>query len=663
MSERSHVGLIELCSLSSSVKSLLGPLKSYKFIYDQDTQQSTLTCSSFRLLESLNLTSAVGQHLYEAIHIHQKTYKTGVTTLVFLVGAWSKAVLGCLQQGVPVPLIVSVMLEALNSCIDIAECFHIKIDNVLINNQKSDKLTSLREETVCIQCRKSNCVSCSNHPVTSGSHHGNHLHRNRMETHSRPTHAGDFLGKTCHMNKLSHSRHFSVPNRSCFHSSGSTLPTNNHTLRDLTQSLSHGNSETMNLVEEAVQLLCESAQTTSINKDLFQASQLELCVLKGQTDALSNALFGYATLVPAENYELIKRWEGKALKLLLLDGELTEKYRHLGFNKATNVNSISQFKSTETTQHDHSWTSTACRTFCQAGIDIILVRGDVCPQLMMQCRQKHILIIPHVRQNVLEAFCECTGAEPVTYLAQISCHSIGGNVSVTVYTVLECDQKLAIILQAPRLNFVTAVVSCRLLAKEQALEDQFWACCHRLHHAINEQKVLPGGGAVELLCLSHLRKLEENTGTSSTDIRSFYRSSWVSATTVHYKCYIYRCLAEGFSRYLSVLLCNMERYASEMEALTFIQKKLKNISEFSSPSSYNLNEYFRGIVSFTDQRPSVSYEPVTVYDNLVPKLEAWRSALHLVLMVLQSDAEIITGSAPHTKMAKADFVTNKPAFL
>lgn len=38
-----------------------------------------------------------------------------------------------------------------------------------------------------------------------------------------------------------------------------------------------------------------------------------------------------------------------------------------------------------------------------------------------------------------------------------------------------------------------------------------------------------------------------------------------------------------------------------------------------------------------------------VYDTVTPKIEAWRRALDLVLLVLQTDSEIITGLV-HTQM-------------
>ncbi|XP_063776355.1 Bardet-Biedl syndrome 12 protein isoform X2 [Pseudophryne corroboree] len=645
---RGHEGLVELCNLSSPVKTFLGPIKSYKFIYDQDTHESALTCSSFRLLESLDLTSPVGQLLNETIQAHQNVYKTGTTTLFFLVGAWSNAVLECLHQGVPTSLIISVMLEGLNSCIENLDSLHIHLNNIVITNQSSSRSTNVRHENTSDSDK--HCFPCfvrEDWPK----------HFSKSSKHIQLTEANtEGLNRTYQMSRLSRSKYFSILNRSCFQNT-STTPNNNHALGDLTKSLSHGSSEAMKLVEKAVTYLFENAEDTSVTKDLFHASQLEICFLQGQSNSHSNASFGYTTLITSENAAIAKELEGKPLKVLLVDGELTEKYRHLGFNNATNVKSISEFTNSGISIPEDPWLSSAFRKIIDANVDLILVRGLVCPQLMMNCIQKNILIIPNVKQKVLQAISECTGAEPVNYHTQINQHSVGYGVYANICTqyssFLEYSQVIALTLQAGTMNLVTVVLNCSLMPKMQILEDQFWACSYRLHHALHDEKVFPGGGAVELLCLDHLRKLENSAVPFNSDSRGHYMSSWVSTTATHYKASVFRCLAKGWYKYVSVLLCNMNTYSSELESMTFINNELQIMSDFPSPSSYILNEYSRKLALVDNLGVPTESRPAIVYDNVVPKVEAWRSAMHLVLTVLQSDAEIITGSIIHIKQRES----------
>ncbi|KAM4050105.1 chaperonin-containing T-complex member BBS12 isoform 2-T2 [Anomaloglossus baeobatrachus] len=649
-----HLGLIELCNLSSSVKTFLGPQKSYKFIYDPNTQESSLTCSAFRLLESLDLSSAVGQLLNETIQAHHKAYKTGTTTLFFLVGVWSKAVLECLHHGIPVSLIVSVMLEGLNSCIESLEALHIPLHNVLTTKPTSSDSTSVaggrstNHENHCIATRGGiSDLKCLGHLPKTVKH---------VEI------IPSINSKIRQMSKLSHSRHFSIPKICSFQD---TPPISYHSLEDLTKSLSHGNWEAMELVEKAATLLLENTHQISVTKDLFQAAYVNICLLRSQSELNSSATFGYVTLVRPEYATIVQKFEGKPIRVLLLDGELTEKYRHLGFNRARNLKLVSKYGD-NISSCEESWISTAYHKIVQANINVVLVGGDACPQLAMQCIHRDILIITHVKPNVLQAFSDCIGAEPVTYLKQVSNHSIGCEVYAKICPQWssEPNQLIAVNIYAHDINLVTVVLSCRLLPKIQIMEDQFWTCSSKLYNALLDKKVFPGGGAVELFCLDHLQKLEETLEPVSSANRGSLSctSSWLSTSVVYYQSFVYKCLAKGWIKYLSTLLFNMGEYSSELEATTIIQKELRNISTCSSPSSYVINEYLRNVLK-NEIEFSAEYTQVPVYDNVLPKVEAWRSALHLVHIVLQSDAEIITGSTTQKRVTTGQFVSGDYQFL
>ncbi|KAM8940127.1 chaperonin-containing T-complex member BBS12 [Pelodytes ibericus] len=645
---RGHAGLQELYTLANSVKSFLGPLKSYKFIFDQDTNDSNLTCSSFRLLESLDLSSAVGQSLNETIQAHQKMYKTGTTTLCFLVGAWSRAVLECLGQGVPIPLIISVMLDGLDYCIEQVQSLQIPINNVLVAEDSTNKRTISMDKNHCMSHASDSRTDCAQPfpKYTKQITHQIIRDQSIIQPYKR--------------NKLSYSRYFSDAEESCLH---------DHTLENLTKSLSHGKPEVMNLVESAYHYLCKNTEEKNICKNQFHASQLHVCCLPGLSEVYSKASSGYTTLVSPENAAITKDLEGKSLQILLLDGDLTESYRHLGFNHPTNIKKISGIASLTETASNESWTNLAFRYLRQAKIDLILVRGDVCPSLLTCCFHRNILIVTKVKQNVLQAFSKATGAEPVAYLTQINPSFIGNGVFVSVCTngnsVVEAGQRIAINITTNRLNLITVVLSNRLVSKLQVMEDQFWTCTYRLHNALHDQKVFYGGGAVELLCISHLRKLEEAAAQESTSDGGPFLSnaSWMASRTRYYKPFIFRCLASGWYKYISALLSNTCEYSSELEALTFIQNELQNISSCQSAMAYMTNVYNAKVLFVDSLGLPSAYGSTPVYDNVISKLEAWRSALHLVLLVLQTDAEIITGSAAQEKILKADGLKDEYFFL
>ncbi|XP_073428123.1 chaperonin-containing T-complex member BBS12 isoform X2 [Dendrobates tinctorius] len=648
MNLRSHLGLIELCNFSSSVKTFLGPQKSYKFIYDPDTQESSLTCSAFRLLESLDLSGAVGQLLNETIQAHHKAYKTGTTTLFFLIGEWSKAVLECLHHGVPISLIVSVMVEGLNSCIESLKALHIPLHNVLATKQISSHRTSV------LDGRRDIIYNHGNHHISSSRSDsfdikclGGRIPNAVKNVDIIQSSRGNISSNLCQMSKLSHSRHFSSPKVSNFQDPSQTSC---HSLENVTKSLSHGNCEAMELVKKAAILMLENTPEIFVTKDLFKVSYVNICILRGLSELNSSATFGYVTLVRPEYATIVQKFEGKPLRVLLLDGELTEKYRHLGFNMATNLKLVSKCAD-HVNSSKESWIDKACQKIVQANINLILVRDDACPQLIMQCIHRNILIITHVKPNVLQAFSDCTGAEPVTYLTQVRNHSIGCEVFAKIFPQgsSEPNQAIAVNLHAHGINLVTVVLSCRLFPKMKVMEDQFWTCSYKLYNALLDQKVFPGGGAVELFCLNHLQKLEKTLVPTSSISRGSLSctSSWLSSSVVYYQSFVYKCFANGWIKYLSTLLFNMGEYSSELQAMTIIQNELKNISACSSPSSYVFNEYFKKVLK-GEREFLTDHRLVTVYDNVIPKVEAWRSALHLVHIVLQTDAEIITGSKVST---------------
>lgn len=117
-----------------------------------------------------------------------------------------------------------------------------------------------------------------------------------------------------------------------------------------------------------------------------------------------------------------------------------------------------------------------------------------------------------------------------------------------------------------------------------------------------------------------------------------------------YRPTVLKCLAGGWHEFLSAIMCNTATYPSAVEASTFIQHHVQSAADSGSPSSYILSEYSELSSGLFHSDISNNLELVPrVYDTVTPKIEAWRRALDLVLLVLQTDSEIITGLV-HTQM-------------
>ncbi|XP_005485676.2 chaperonin-containing T-complex member BBS12 [Zonotrichia albicollis] len=686
---RRHIGLQQLSALASTGRTFLGPVKSHKFIVDEITKQSTLICSAVRLLESLDLTSAVGQLLNESIQAQKKEFRTGMSTLLFLVGAWSSAVMECLQQNVPVPAIVSVMSEGLNSCCERVQCLQIPTHDVkkeLCSSRVRPKASESKTgqagrdaltnpwDLLCFQ----RDISATEEviPINSCSHQGDDCNFNKLLVSplagfgsvasfvkaagdkSSPALSGSAVpASSCITRKLTHSRHFSTLGKGP--TAGQQGSFQGHLsgppadvcgccgLGPLAVALSHGNQSSVKLLQSIAAYQQERAEGGGNSQ--INIEEIVTCCVLGLPESYSCVSPGFVTLVSPEQASVIKHFADKPLRVLLMDGDLTEGYRHLGFNRPPNVRTILEHPSPQGWAGD-AWLSRTLDILMSFEVNLVLVKGNVCKDLMERCTASRILVVGCVARDVLRAFGAATGARAVTYLSQLNAASVGSGAWAELWKsrdgrAVDLGELLPARISAGGIALLTAVLTTALPCKAQLLEDQFWTLLYRLHHALKDGKVFPGGGAVELLCLSHIQALAEQPGRPGSDraVREL-PSPWLA----EYKPIVLQALASGWRRYLAVLLRNTARAGSELEAGASVDRHLRKAAACGSPSAYILEEFRRGGVLGSGSEPFP--EQVTglrVCDNVSAKTEAWRRALDLVLLVLQTDAEIITGPRGH----------------
>ncbi|XP_032916900.1 Bardet-Biedl syndrome 12 protein [Catharus ustulatus] len=676
---RRHIGLQQLSSLASTGRTFLGPMKSHKFIVDEITNQSTLICSAVRLIESLDLTSAGGQLLNETIQAQNKEFKTGLSTLLFLVGAWSNAVVECLQQNVPVPAIVSVMSEGLNSCCERVQCLQIPIQDVkkeLCSCQVRPKASESNTGQVgcdgltnpwnllCFQRDASATEEVI--PVNSCSHQGDDCNFNKFlvsplagfgsvasvvkavgDRSSSALSGSGGTASSCITRKLTHSRHFSTPGKSHFsrHLSGPSADLGGCCgLGHLAMALSRGNQTGVKLLQSIAAYQQERAECSGSSQ--INIAEIVTCCVLGLPEGYSCVSPGFVTLVSPEQVAVIKHFAGKPLRIVLMDGDLTEQYRHLGFNRPRNVRTILEHPSPQGSSTGDVWLSRMSDILMSFEVNLVLVKGNVCKNFMERCIASRILVIGGVARDVLCAFGTATGAQAVSYLSQLNASCVGNGAWAELWEpsdgrAVDLGELVPARISAGGLALLTAVLTTALPGKVQLIEDQFWTLLYRLHHALKDGKVFPGGGAVELLCLSHIQALAEQPGWPGNDraVR-WLPSPWLA----EYKSIVLQALARGWEQYLSVVLCNTAKAGSELEASASVDNHLQKAAACGSASAYILEEFRRGGVFRGSSDPFLNQvTDLKVCDNVAAKTEAWRRALDLVLLVLQTDAEIITG--------------------
>ncbi|XP_008563208.1 PREDICTED: Bardet-Biedl syndrome 12 protein-like [Galeopterus variegatus] len=692
INKRRHIGLQQLSSFAETGRTFLGPVKSSKFIIDEECHESVLISSTVRLLESLDLTSAVGQLLSEAIRAQYNMYRTGTSTLLFLVGAWSSAVEECLHLGVPISIIVSVMSEGLNSCSEEVVSLQVPIHNIFghLDNTKtfsgletfsvslcpllqvpSDTgLTQEEHDLKDVASQSLTIYSLSGRPIQSPQFFKPQAEVETDKSTSQTPKNSQLADTHCRKSILIHSRHFnstdnnqwiSEPDGFLDHGTATSKTYGCNDLVELAVGLSHGDHSSMKLVEEAVRLQYQNAcmqQGNCTMPFMFDISRIFTCCLPGLPETFSCVCPGYITIVAVSSTTLIKELQNQPVRVVLIEGDLTENYRHLGFNNSANIKTVLDSMKLQEDSLEELWTNYVLQVLTQFNVNLILVQGNVSEQLIEKCTHNKLLIIGSVNGSVMQAFAEAAGAVQVTYITQVNEDCVGNGVYVTFWRSSPLDivgrnNGMAILLKTEGINLVTAVLSSPVTAQMQTKEDRFWTCAYRLYYALKEEKVFLGGGAVEFLCVSHLQILAKQSLRKENHACSEWlhnTSSWLDSSLAIYRPTVLKCLANGWHKYLSTLIYNTASYSTEFEASTFIQHHLQNASDSGSPSSYILNEYSKLNNGIFKSGVSTKQEQIPrVYDIVTPKIEAWRRALDLVLLVLQTDSEVITGLG-HTQI-------------
>ncbi|XP_048852583.1 Bardet-Biedl syndrome 12 protein [Brienomyrus brachyistius] len=657
-----HVGLQQLVTLAASARSFLGPEKRYKFVVDKDDGGSTLACSPLRLLESMDTGCAVAQLFLETVQAHLKSFHTGTATLAFMVGAWSAAALECLHEGIPVHDVVSSMTEGLELCSEACQMSCVPLKEVVRpvgcgprRQENSTVASDQCSERVSNGSQDVSVATCFSHLSAEGVSQSRCLAGRSRQDNKFPI-------MIRHNLKLRHSRHFSQKEETTGAEAGcersiesSFLPRHNFEYRDiafLANTVCHGSDSLMKLVTEASRIQTENARCGDFSKCVFDVSKLVTCLLPGFSEECSCVASGLVTFMPVEQASIIDRLKDQNLHVALISGDLSEKYRHLGYNKPSDIRNICGSLNPMKPSRGDKWVADVSEMLLQLKVNVLLVNGVVSKDLAEDCFQHSVLIVERVRPEVLKDFAKATGAIPVTYATQLCELCVGGGVQVTFWGGPEGQRRskrhraVGVRIGAVGSALVTVVIASAVQAKLQALEDCFWGCAYRLHHALLDRKLLSGAGVTEMLCVKHLLEAAEDNVTQE-------RNSGMGFTCAPrghspYRSSVLRRMSRGWVDYVAMLMFSTGECPSELEACTVLGQELRlEASRSTQLSGFQEQPSRQGVGD--GQTPAI-------YDNVTVKLEAWRRALGLVLTVLQTDMEIITGISTTDIQGLEDFL-------
>ncbi|XP_010783699.1 chaperonin-containing T-complex member BBS12 [Notothenia coriiceps] len=620
INHRQHVGLQKLAALAGITHSSLGPNKKYKFIQDEASGESALVCSCFRIFENLELSCAVGQLVHETIQAHQKVYHTGSGCLLFLAGAWSRAALECLQRGIPVPHILSALSEGMDICVDVCRKSSVSTEGLHVEPSES---FNAKSHALGFQLSKKPNVEASQ------------ASSNLQETST----VGLKTLNGSRQRKIKLSRHFYEARSE----NVSTVTQPDHPklpdIAHIAKGLSHGCVDAMNLVVEASRVQSKN-HPENISCSTFDVTKVMTCVLPGLPEEHACVLPGCIVLVSDEQASVAHHLKEQSLRVALINGDLSDTYRHLGFKKLTGVQCVSDQSDFTSSSKDKEWMEKIVALLLNLGVNLILVSGLVREEVIQSCCRHHILAVEKVKASVLRAFAKATGAVPVTYGTQLSRHCIGLGVKAEIWRDLSSyDGKPLITVNISTVEnseLVTVILSSCVHGKLQAMEDRFWACAYRLHHMLEDKVLLPGAGVTEMLCVHHLQREAEK------HVKHHRERNRDSAANP-YRGQVLKLIADGLLDYISTVMVNTGRF-SKVKAMTAARQQLQNNNESLDAKLSQLSLEGEEEDSGVSLPIKSSKAPaVKIYDNLSVKQESWRKALDLVVLVLQTDAEVITG--------------------
>ncbi|XP_056457135.1 Bardet-Biedl syndrome 12 protein [Gadus chalcogrammus] len=664
--QKQHVGLQKVFALAGLAHSSLGPCKSYKMIREKGSGAAVLACSCVRLLETLELSCAVGQLVGEAVRAQHGAHGTGAGCLLFMAGAWSRAALECLQRGVPAPLLVRTMSEGLDVCLRACGRHSVRLE--LVNNSTPPPVP--RSPAVATQ---------------------------RPDAHAHP---GSI--------RLSHSRHFGGATAASAAVALASPASSNRDVGPAARALSHGRARSMDLVVQAGRLQSAPGACCSA----LDLGRLVTCVVPGLSEDQACVLPGWVVRLPLEKAVLAQRLGGRSLRVVLLTGDLCVRYRHLGSKSPPGLSHVADRLAPEGGGREARWADGVLAALLRLGVELVLVSGAASDALGPPCLARGVLLVEQVRPSVLRALARASGAVPVAYASQLSERCVGAGVTVTPSRELKEHQAVCVSARAPG-GLATVVLTGCVPARLQALEDEFWACARRLQRALQDGALLPGAGIIEMLCVhdlqEHARRPLAGPGEAEPE---------AGAAGGLYRYTVLMLMAEALTDYVATVTAN-SGLISKLQARRVVEQEVERLGGVAGDGRSGvlqgegalgetslggacgvlggaccdlggacgglggacggLREASGGLGGASGGLGgtcgglggaceglggafggpggvSGGAEQSRVYDNLSVKVEAWRSAMDLVLLVLQTDAEVITGVDPDSLRTETDLV-------
>ncbi|XP_013379158.1 Bardet-Biedl syndrome 12 protein homolog [Lingula anatina] len=458
------------------------------------------------------------------------------------------------------------------------------------------------------------------------------------------------------------------------------------TLEQLAECLSHGAVDGMRQAAAVVDhqmkiLFMKGAEAGSIQLD-----QVHTCALEGPLASNSCVVEGLVVMATTDSMPLVVETQQEGKRTLLIQGDVTPSYRQRGFKESVIAKSVLSTQEYMTSgEKDDNWLREVKDLLTQLGIQLLLVQGAVSESVQNWCGTHDIIVLSHVPYRVLAAIMSSAEVDQLTHLLLGTQDHVVHGVTVApwsedwLYRVTTGLVEQHVVVKHSGLS-QTAILCHPAGSVVHLAEEQFWHCLRRLASVVQSGLVLPGGGETEAWCMQHLTQLADKERSNEQE----YSGDDVYIPAV------YQSLAKSFLRFKDIVsrnsfptLCDptagditesdasFSKFRQTIGSQCYvtasdIEDKTKN-SDITENSDVTASD--RDITTISDV--TTTHSDVTgksdvtnnsdvtlklpVLDDCQSKVEAWRTALRTVCLLLQTDTYVMTGIDPCDGKVLAEF--------
>lgn len=643
-----------LSALCETVKSSFGIVDSIKCVIDPEGDEVFIKDVA-KLLGCLHIEHPVGQFVVQRCQSYADNHGCGVKSFIIFMGQLYTQVKLLLQHGIQLEDIETLMHRTIDECILHLEqiSFPVLCQTAQQNKSAVDKI-----------------VNSSGLELSRINEDGFQLGKNDLpqnssllpEKVSQENHAVSELSH--HEGKYNASRQL-VYSEDC-----SNLPPPFQLPKDA-GFLSHGCSEAMILASKIMQNQFEDCKISKF--DLKLVHTVSIAAKTG-----SFVVSGIVLETTLEQLEIISSKLDLPTTALLINGDLTENFRHKGYRKPfQNISETLDLTSFSFTKS--SWPMLVLSILKTHGVNVLLIKGTVDLSLKDLCVGSGIVVITSVPYYALYILQHFHRAELVTYISDTceknlckglilkSLHTdwMDSQLSVKKYFTVSCLSGVQ-----------TVVFSHPSQASREIFEQEFWLCAHRLAQASEDGIVLPGEGMTEHWCANYLL---------SAEMVKHQETEHLSEKSSLYNQVVREALSQAFEACVSIvqhnklkagdfsdprrdsrltccnyptddcLKCNdameeKQNLLMEVEKLPSQRTMNGRHSSFISDSGdieqgqeQNFHETQQGIKDIIWLSWDGKQFPLCQLDTYSSKVHGWRQAVSAVFMVLKMDSMIITG--------------------